>query len=334
MNNLTRFRDLYAPYTHFDNASLWYRVFDAVMADYNDGNLDALLNILNDLPNITKKVQTDFTSDAVTIGGDAEYNDIQKINAVLRQLIPWRKGPFQIFDIHVDSEWRSNLKWNRLKDKISPLNDRKVLDVGSNNGYYGWRMRGAGAAQVIGIDPSVLAVIQHFAINHIIRDYSHVIFPLKMEDIPPRLEYFDTVFSMGVLYHRRGPLDHIQELYDALRTGGELVIETLVVEGGDGYSFVPPGRYARMNNVWFLPSVSTLKIWLDKIGFDDIIDIDLHATTIDEQRTTEWKPGASLVDFLDPEDPTKTIEGHPAPLRVTLRATKPNRQNRLKRYQL
>ena len=334
MTTLTRFRDLYAPYTHFENASLWYGVFDRVMATQSDGNLGTLLDILNDLPAINQPMQVECNQDAVTISGDIDYNSLQKAKAVLRGLIPWRKGPFQVFDISIDSEWRSNLKWNRLKDKISHLKGRKVLDVGSNNGYYGWRMRGAGAAQVIGIDPSILAVIQHFAINHFIRDYNHVIFPFKMEDLPPRLEDFDTVFSMGVLYHRRGPLDHIQELYDALRPGGELIMETLVVEGIDGYSFVRPGRYARMNNVWFLPSVATLKTWLEKIGFDDIIDIDLHMTTTDEQRTTEWKPGDSLAEFLDPNDPTRTIEGHPGPLRVTLRATKPTEPGRLKRYHL
>ena len=112
------------------------------------------------------------------------------------------------------------------------------------------------------------------------------------------------------------------------------MIETIVVEGEDGMAFMPPGRYARMNNVWFLPSVPTLSSWLQKIGFEDVKTVDVQMTSIDEQRTTEWKPGVSLKEYLNPDDLNKTIEGHPGPLRATLIATKPKTAKRLKRYEL
>lgn len=329
-----RFINLYQPYYEsLDLDDQWQTIVTDAINTLNDGNLDYLLSLLDDLPDIPDNHIT-LTEDVISVDGEIEYNDHEKINKVMRHLLPWRKGPFKFYDIDIDAEWQCHMKWNRLIDHISPLKNRSVLDVGCNNGYFGWRMRGAGARQVIGIDPSVIAVIQFMAVNHIVKDINHMVFPLKMEDIPPKLQSFDTVFSMGVLYHRRDPLDHIAELYHALRPGGELVIETLVVEGEDGVTFMPPGRYARMNNVWFLPSTDTLETWLKKIGFDHVRTIDINTTSLDEQRTTDWKPGVSLREYLDPTDITKTIEGHPAPLRAMLIAEKPKTQKKSQRYVL
>ncbi|PMC22346.1 tRNA 5-methoxyuridine(34)/uridine 5-oxyacetic acid(34) synthase CmoB, partial [Klebsiella aerogenes] len=44
---------------------------------------------------------------------------------------------------------------------------------------------------------------------------------------------------MGVLYHRRSPLDHLWQLKDQLAPGGELVLETLVIEGDENTVLVP-----------------------------------------------------------------------------------------------
>jgi tRNA (mo5U34)-methyltransferase len=276
-------------------------------------------------------IQTSF-GDAVEIQSD-ENTHLDELKPQLENLKPWRKGPFKFFDIDIDSEWQCNLKWDRVSNHISNLQGRHILDVGSGNGYYGWRMKQLGAATVAGIDPSWLSVVQHQAVNHYIKDPSHTVLPFTMEGLTPNLELFDTVFSMGVLYHRRSPLDHLFELRGALRPGGELVLETIVIDGEEGHSLVPIGRYARMNNVWFLPSAKTLASWLEKMGFENIRIVDQSVTTENEQRQTQWKPGQSLTDYLDPNDPSKTIEGHPAPIRAILIANKPENQ-RLKRYHL
>lgn len=147
--------------------------------------------------------------------------------------------------------------------------------------------------------------------------------PLGIEQVPPKLHAFDTVFSMGVLYHRRSPLDHLQELKDCLRPGGQLVLETLVIEGKQGDTLLPEGRYARMGNVWFLPSCDTLLSWLRKLGFVDAQLVDVCVTTTEEQRSTEWMTFHSLADFLDPEDTSKSIEGYPAPRRAIVTARVP-----------
>ena len=276
------------------------------------------------LPAITTD-HTQLDQAVVTIGDAAEIDAATRdqIEAALKELIPWRKGPFNIFGVDIDTEWRSDWKWQRLQPHISPLAGRTVLDVGCGSGYHCWRMKGEGAELVIGIDPTLLFVMQYNAIQHFIPDQGVYVLPLGIQQLPPRLEAFDTVFSMGVLYHRRSPIDHLLELKACLRPGGELVLETLVVEGPQGYSLMPEARYAKMRNVWFIPSVETLELWLRRAGLGDISVIDINATSTQEQRATEWMRFESLADFLDPHDPTKTIEGYPAPRRATLIARKP-----------
>ena len=247
----------------------------------------------------------------------------QQIETALRELHPWRKGPYEVFGIHIDTEWRSDWKWERLNDHIQPLQGRRVLDVGCGNGYHCWRMYAEGAEQVIGIDPTPLFIMQFQAMKHFIGKAPVHVLPLGIDDVPPQLAAFDTVFSMGVLYHRRSPLDHILQLRDCLTPGGELVLETLVIEGDEDAVLMPEDRYARMGNVWFIPSVAMLEKWLRRCKLVDIKVADVTTTTLQEQRSTDWMTFQSLKDFLDPDDPSISIEGYPAPRRAVLTASKP-----------
>ncbi|MEI4269692.1 MAG: tRNA 5-methoxyuridine(34)/uridine 5-oxyacetic acid(34) synthase CmoB [Candidatus Dasytiphilus stammeri] len=245
-----------------------------------------------------------------------------KIENLLKHLTPWRKGPFYIYGINIDSEWRSDFKWNRLFKHISSLNNRMVLDVGCGNGYYLWRMIGAGAKFAVGIDPSKLFYFQFEAIKKLIGNKKSVhLLPIGIEQLPP-LAVFDTVFSMGILYHRRSPLDHLQNLKNQLIAGGELILETLVLPNDIPQVLFPIDRYANMRNVWFIPSANIIKIWLHRCGFKNIRVVDLQITTVNEQRRTKWANIYSLSDFLDPKDDSKTMEGYPAPLRAIIIAIK------------
>lgn len=246
-----------------------------------------------------------------------------RVETLLRNLMPWRKGPFSLYDIHIDTEWRSDLKWDRVLPHISPLAGRTILDVGCGSGYHLWRMVGEGAKLAVGIDPMQLFLCQFEAVRKLLGDdrRAHLL-PLGIEQLPA-LNAFDTVFSMGVLYHRRSPLDHLWQLKNQLVKDGELVLETLVVEGDANTVLVPGERYAQMRNVYFIPSALALKNWLEKCGFVDVRIADHSFTTSEEQRRTDWMVTESLADFLDPQDSSKTIEGYSAPLRAVLVARKP-----------
>ena len=246
--------------------------------------------------------------------------DSARTRQLLMELHPWRKGPLQLDDIHIDTEWRSDWKWERLCDAIAPLVGRRVLDVGSGNGYYALRMREAGARAVIGVDPTLLFAMQFLAINVFAKDPGVFILPCRLEETPPAPGVFDTTFSMGVLYHQRDPLAHLRRLGNTLRAGGQLVLETLFLPGDDLRAETPPERYARMRNVWALPTVPQLVRWVEEAGFSRVNVVDTSITTTEEQRSTEWMTFESLPEALDPIDPSRTIEGWPAPRRVVVTA--------------
>ena len=243
---------------------------------------------------------------------DGEYKRLENL---LKKFKPWRKGPYHIHGLHIDTEWRSDFKWDRLAPHISDLSNRYVLDIGCGSGYHLWRMRGAGAKFVVGIDPTQLFLTQFQAVQHFVQDDNVNLLPLGVEQLP-ELNAFDTVFAMGVLYHRRSPIDFIYQLKSQLAVGGELVLETLVVDGDENTVLVPGERYAKMRNVWFLPSCDAMCAWLERCGFKNIRVVNTDVTALDEQRKTQWIDTESLQDFLDPNDHSKTIEGYPAPKRA------------------
>jgi len=248
--------------------------------------------------------------------GDLVGQDPETAAALLRQLSPWRKGPFDVHGITIDAEWRCDLKWQRLVDHIAPLQGRRVLDVGAGNGWYALQALDAGAELVIGIDPSVLFVVQFEAIKKLKSVRSAHVLPLRLEDLPPASHAFDTTFSMGVLYHRRDPHAHLSALRETLKSGGQLVLETLILPGEGRQVLEPDDRYARMRNVWHLPTVPVLKDWLGDAGFEGIDLIDISVTTTREQRSTAWMTFESLAEALDPGNPELTVEGLPAPQRA------------------
>lgn len=242
---------------------------------------------------------------------------------LLLELSPWRKGPFDVRGVHIDAEWRSDLKWARVKDAIASLRARRVLDVGCGNGYYALRMAEEGAESVLGIDPTLLYVMQFLAVTQDTESVPAVVLPLRLHELPDSPRVFDTTFSMGVLYHQRSPIDHLRQLKGTLRQGGQLVLETIYVPGEASCARTPADRYARMNNVWLLPTITELTTWLQRTGFRDIDIIDESVTTTDEQRSTEWMTFESLAEALDPDDHSRTIEGWPAPRRVVVTALAP-----------
>lgn len=295
---------------------------DCAFSGDRHGDWPRWREVLRSLP-VCRAERVELGRAAITVAGDCASEDRTRIENLLRALHPWRKGPYELFGIRIDSEWRSDLKWNRLSGAIAPLTGRTVLDVGCGSGYHAWRMAGASAARVIGIDPALLNVVQFLAVRHFAGEHCVQVLPVGIDEVPGNLRAFDSVFSMGVLYHRRSPLDHLLDLRGCLRPGGELVLETLVIEGGPGAVLVPEDRYARMRNVWFIPSCLTLEGWLRRCGYRHIRLLDVTVTTSEEQRSTSWMRFQSLADCLDPRHPQLTVEGLPAPRRAIFVADSP-----------
>ncbi|MCK4887212.1 MAG: tRNA 5-methoxyuridine(34)/uridine 5-oxyacetic acid(34) synthase CmoB [Planctomycetes bacterium] len=298
------------------------RITDA-WQQLNNGDLSKWQHAVNSLPDVNPS-RIDINNDAIAIGylGDCDDKTRARLKESLMQLHTWRKGPIDFFGIRIDTEWQSYMKWNRLKDKIAPLKDKLILDVGCGNGYYGLRMLSQGAKVVVGIDPHLLFVMQFQAFNKYIKTDAVSVLPFKLEDMPTDTPCFDTAFSMGVLYHRRYPIDHISRLKNLMKPAGQLVLETLVIDTDKDEILKPKKRYAKMPNVWQIPSPSVLVNWLTQAGFRNIEVVDITRTSHAEQRRTQWMQYESLENYIDKNNPNQTVEGYPPPTRAIVLANK------------
>ena len=286
---------------------------EQILASDRHGDLPAWRRALANLPEAKAAFKGDLAAPRL---GTALPNP-GRLTDELMKLHPWRKGPLELGGVRIDTEWRSDWKWDRLAPYID-LRGHTVLDVGCGNGYFGWRMLAAGADRVIGVDPTLVFVMQWRACRHFAGELPNFVLPLGVERLPRHQRVFDSVFSMGVLYHRKDPVEHLAHLAGLARPGGAIVLETLILEGAGTDELLPGGRYARMRNVWSIPTRARLREWLRDAGLGDGQLIDVTATTPEEQRSTEWMKFESLDRCLDPDDPGRTIEGHPAPVRAVL----------------
>lgn len=292
----------------------------------NHGDYAVWKNAVEQIPNIpTHHYKFDATE--LEIGEKHSLNEKQTLalEKALQALVPWRKGPFNLFGVNIDAEWRSEQKWNRLQAHLPDLKNKRLLDVGCGNGYYMLRMLGAGAKHVIGVDPNLLFLAQYTAFTKNLQiPLNAFLLPLTFEQLPTELNYFDCVFSMGVLYHRREPQEHLQQLYRHLVPGGSVYLETLIVDEAFNTDLIPKNRYAGMRNVWHVPCPNLVQTWLHNCGFTDCQLVNKSTTTPAEQRTTQWMPFHSLINFLNSQDHSKTVEDYPAPARAIFTARKPS----------
>ena len=246
--------------------------------------------------------------------------DAQQIKETALLMKPWRKGPFQLNDLFIDSEWQSQIKYNLLEPYFD-LKDKIVGDIGCNNGYYLFRMLSQEPKKLIGFDPSAIYYSQFQFINHFIK--SDIVYELLgVEHVEFYEHKFDTLFCLGVLYHRSDPVAMLKSLFKGLNKGGELILDTFMIDGEGEMCLTPKDRYSKIPNIYFVPTVNALKNWCLRAGFESVEVLETMVTEHNEQRKTEWIDTQSLEDFLDPIDQTKTVEGYPAPKRVYIKALK------------
>ena len=277
------------------------------------GDMPGWLETIDKLPEGDGSGKLD--RDAPSLG--QPVGNLKVLRDQLIALHPWRKGPLELGGVSIDTEWRSDWKWNRLEPHLD-LKGQQVLDIGCGNGYFGLRMLSAGAKLVVGVDPTMVFVMQWLAMQKLYPGLGNFVLPLGIEDLPVSTNSFDATFSMGVLYHRRRPVEHLEQLKKLTRAGGQIVLETLVLEGGDEKILEPDGRYARMRNVHAIPTLPVLHHWLEQAGLQDVQVLDVTRTSTDEQRSTDWMRFESLPECLDPGNHLLTVEGYPAPVRAAL----------------
>ncbi len=277
-------------------------------------NIAPLRAALEKLESVESKIEL---GDVVKIDAELEK---EKIYTTAKLLMPWRKGPFQIGELYIDSEWKSNIKYNLLR-KHFDLKNKRVADIGCNNGYYMFRMLEDEPSLLVGFDPSPVYKTQFDFINHFVK--SDIVYELLgVEHVEFYEEKFDTIFCLGVLYHRSDPVAMLKQLYKGLDKQGEVILDTFYIDGEEEMALCPASSYSKIPNIYFVPTIKALKHWCLRAGFCEFEILETMVTDEGEQRKTEWIEGQSLEDFLDPDDSTKTVEGYPAPQRIYVRLIK------------
>ncbi len=266
----------------------------------------------------------DFTGDVVRIGTAADLlpDEHQLVHSVLRGFMPWRKGPFSVFGINIDAEWRSERKWNRIVPELPDLSGKTIADIGCNNGYYMFRMASKQPEFVLGFEPYVQHYYTFNTLNTFAGQNQLQVELLGIEHLNLFPECFDVIFCLGILYHRPSPIEALRDLHTALKPGGCLIVESQAIPGSDPVALFPMQTYAKVPGTWFVPTAACLRNWLARAGFRDVHFFCEHPMSSEEQRPTSWMTFESYEDFIDKHNPTRTIEGYPAPLRIFFRANK------------
>ncbi len=266
----------------------------------------------------------DFSGDVVRIGTAADLlpDEHQLVHSVLRGFMPWRKGPFSVFGINIDAEWRSERKWNRIVPELPDLSGKTIADIGCNNGYYMFRMASKKPEFVLGFEPYVQHYYTFNTLNTFAGQNQLQVELLGIEHLNLFPECFDVIFCLGILYHRPSPIEALRDLHTALKPGGCLIVESQAIPGSDPVALFPMQTYAKVPGTWFVPTAACLRNWLARAGFRDVHFFCEHPMSSEEQRPTSWMTFESYEDFIDKHNPTRTIEGYPAPLRIFFRANK------------
>ena len=179
------------------------------------------------------KVSLQLDRATVEIGREDEIDESGQefLKKRIHDLIPWRKGPFRLFGTLIDSEWKSDMKWNRIAPHLGNLKNKRILDVGCNNGYFMFRLMGAGAGEVLGIDP-IGCFQQQF---HFLQYFSKIpdiqLKPWGIKELHRFENDFDLIFHLGVIYHHPDPIEQLRRLRRALKPGGKIIVESIGIPG-------------------------------------------------------------------------------------------------------
>lgn len=274
-------------------------------------NIAPLVEKINALPPLQANLEL---KDSVILHFDSlTQEQKEQILECATMLKPWRKGPFELEELKIESEWNSSIKWNLLAPHLE-LESKEIADIGCNNGYYMFKMLSHSPKSITGFDPYALFKCQFDFINHFAK--TPIIYEmLGIENLEQYGKKFDVIFCMGVLYHRTDPISTLKSLAKSLKSGGEVILDTLILESDEDIALCPKGSYAKMSNAYFIPSPSALQGWCERAGFESVVLLEKKQTQREEQRKTSWIDTMSLEDFLCPNDSNLTIEGYQAPIR-------------------
>jgi len=314
-------KNLYSRETFKEYDSL-FQIFLENEKFCNHGNLKKWKDILNLLPDSNSNY-TDYSGSHIKLGEKSSLgsDDKKKLQHLLLNLSPWRKGPFNICGVNVDSEWRSDYKWERLKSFLPNITNMRVGDLGCSNGYYSYKLLGLNPELVVGMDKTALYVFQFLATKHFAKQIQKLlILPCSAEEFDSKNMDFNLILSMGILYHTKDYANHMEAVKKLMKKNGYLILETIISSSKKNINIDKGQTYAGMKNIGTIFGKDNLIKILKNKGFNNIECVNENFTSSIEQRTTKWMQGRSFKDFLLPNG--NTIEGYPPVCRAIFVAQK------------
>ena len=295
----------------FKNYSDLFKIYNENKNFVNHGDSEKWFKVIKNLP-IAHTDFLDVSNSQITIGDPKEINSETKrlLEISMMQFNPWRKGPYNLFGLEIDSEWRSDKKWARIKDYLPNSTGMRIGDIGCSNGYYSYKLLNLNPELIVGMDKTALFIWQFIALKNYAKKIQNLILlPCSAEEFSKNKLDFELLLSMVVLYHASNPNDHINTLKDLLKKNGFLLIETLTSLDKKDILIQKGKKYAGMKNVKKIFAKNNLINILYTSGFKNVECVNERMTDIEEQRTTKWMKGKSLKDFICKNG--NTIEGYP-----------------------
>lgn len=191
--------------------------------------------------------------------------------------IRWFHG-FELGGLHTLGPEASALMLKRADNVFKhPVTGKSVLDIGAWDGFFAFEAERRGASRVLATDHFCWSgpgwgTKAGFDLAARIKNSSVESMDIDVPDISPdRIGTFDVVLSLGVIYHLRDPIGHIEQI-------GRLSTDQVIVETLLDTSFALKPRFllvkgnrdcadSRDSTNFLAPNVRAMRSLLAMVGF-------------------------------------------------------------------
>lgn len=164
-------------------------------------------------------------------------------------------------------------RWADLSDVVSAdLSGKRILDIGSADGFYTLELARRGAAEVVAMDPWT----KHINRVEWLRDYfdlgniTPVVGTVEQLSVEKYGE-FDFIFMLGLLYHLKDPLtslEAVSELSDML------YLESIsIFDEENSYLHLKPPQKGVHHVPKWIPTTRCIRDMLETVGFTSVEEI-------------------------------------------------------------
>ena len=177
--------------------------------------------------------------------------------------------------------------FQELREYVGGVHPRRILEIGPKDGE--------DTRRLLELAPDLITLVDLPRMKPVNELWLRELEGAKIEYVSANLMYtdvldgreFDAIWCTGVLYHNPEQLRMIKKLYDLLRPGGVLVLESATIrrtrlrrESCVEIIYPPSERiekkYHLSPNITHLPSARAVAAWLAMVGFERIMLSGCH----------------------------------------------------------